>query len=207
MTHALRPKATIVAFDGLVVDSEAARAQVVAETVTAEFAPLDAAQVVPLLAGRSLDEAVEAALTLASRSRGAPCDATARDLAVLRARRSYSAIVAHGLPMCEGATTWIRARVASHGRLILRADGVRREVEQLLLYSGLDSLIAFARCADDLPRSAGMSSLENSWQAIMTRVASQGVQPADCEAFERASVCADAARQAGATVERTEALG
>ena len=70
----------------------------------------------------------------------------------------------------------------------------------------LESLIAFARCTDDMPRNLAVASLENSWRAILKRVASQGVEPGDCEVFERETVCAEVARTFGATVEQTDAL-
>ena len=145
--------------------------------------------------GRSLDEAVEAALGARVEVPAVEFDATLRDLAVLRARRSFTAMVAHGVPLRDGATDWIASRAASHGRIILRADSARRDVERLIAFTGLEDIVAFVRCADDLPRIFGASSPECAWSAIAGRLAAQRVALEQCVALECSDLSATVARK------------
>ncbi len=203
-----RPRipATIVAFDGLIAATAAARALAVSEAVTSECSACTIAAAERHLPGRSLDEAVEAALQDCMTGVGQVVDATVRDLTVLRARRGYGAMVAQGLPLCVGARDWAASHAALHGRLVLRADSARREVERMLDFSGLADLVSFVRCADDFPRVAGARSLISSWQAIERRLLGQGVSLSACTAIERDVGCADVARALVAEVRVTEVL-
>jgi beta-phosphoglucomutase-like phosphatase (HAD superfamily) len=207
-----------VALDGLVVSTQSARALAIAEALTAEgvvrmsLDPL-VERIVPLMAGRSLDEAVEVAIDVAidaandaaidvnietgvdvsaggagGSTRAADMDmaidGTRRDLVLLRARRAFSAIVMRGLPLSDGAAEWLIARAASHGRVVLRADSARVDVERMLAFSGLADVVAAIRCADDPPRSAQQPAIERSWRAIADRLEAQQLDPRTCEAFE-----------------------
>ncbi len=191
--------AIVVAFDGLVVDTRAARGLALSEAVSAEFAPCAIEEAMPLLAGRSLEEAIEAALPT-------QVDATTRDLTVLRARRAYSGMVQQGIPLQPDAASWLRARALAGERIVLRADSARREVERLLQLSGLDELLAFVRCADDLPRAIGVASLPQSWRAIAGRLEALRVAPERCVAYECDVVGAACARSFASTVQLVEAL-
>ncbi len=195
MTTVHRPSATIVAFDGLVADTLAARALAVSDAVTAEVSPCSLDEGLSLVQGRSLDEAVEAALVAGADTAAVEFDATLRDLAVLRARRSYTAMVAQGLPLRDGAADWIALRAASHGRVILRADSARRDVERIIAFTGLQDVVAFVRCADDLPRTLGASSPECAWAAITSRLAAQRVALEQCVALECSAASAAVARK------------
>ena len=195
MTTLPRPSATIIAFDGLVADTLAARARAVSDAVTAEIGPCSLDEGLSLVQGRSLDEAVEAAFVARAQTPAVEFDATLRDLAVLRARRSYTAMIAQGLPLRDGAADWIALRAASHGRVILRADSARRDVERLIAFTGLQDVVAFVRCADDLPRPLGASSPECAWAAIAGRLATQRVALDQCVALECSDVSAAVARK------------
>lgn len=195
-TAPTQPTATIVAFDGLVADTRAARALAVSQAVSAEIGPCTPDEAMALVDGRSIDDSVEAALRARSSSpqragaigRHIDIDHTLRDLAVLRARRGFSAMVAQGLPLREGAVAWIAARAASHGRVVLRAESARRDVDQLIAFAGIEDIVAFIRCSDDLPRTFGASSVESGWSAVVNRLAAQRIALDRCVAFE----CSDA---------------
>jgi len=190
-----QPRATVIAFDGLVADTLPARALAVSEAVTAEVGVCSSGEGLSLVQGRSLDEAVEFALRARVQSPAVEFDATVRDLAVLRARRSYSAMVAHGLSLHDGAIAWITARVASHGPVVLRADSVRRDVDQLLAFTELAEVVTFIRCSDDLPRSFAAASTECAWSAIVSRLAAKHVAPDECVAMECSERSAAVARK------------
>lgn len=191
---ARRSSATIVAFDGLVADTLSARALAVSESVSAEIAPCSVVEALSLVRGRSLDEAVEHALRSRCGSPDLEFDATVRDLAVLRARRSFTAMVSQGLPLRAEAAAWLAARAATHGRIVLRAESARRDVDRLLEFTGLADVVTFIRCSDDLPRAVGASSTENSWSAIASRLAAQRVPLDECTAFECSDLSANVAR-------------
>ncbi len=205
-----RPPATIVAFDGLVVDTRAARALAIAESLEAEGFTTESqatlvARIHALLVGRSLDETVDAIIdAIATKSvdvshdvshdkshdtshhlsHDASLAATHRDLVMLRARRAYGAIIMRGLPLCDGAAAWLTLRAASHGRVILRADSTRTDVERMLEFSGLTDLVSAIRCSDDPPRSVQPASVIRSWRAIADRLQAQRLEIQRCEAFE-----------------------
>ena len=191
---ARRSSATIVAFDGLVADTLSARALAVSESVSAEIARCSVVEALSLVRGRSLDEAIERALRTGCGSPDREVDATVRDLAVLRARRSFTAMVSQGLPLRDEAAAWLAARAATHGRIVLRAESARRDVDRLIQFTGLADVVAFIRCSDDLPRAVGASSTENSWSAIASRLAAQRVPLDECTAFECSDLSANVAR-------------
>lgn len=183
----IRAPATIVAFDGLVVDTRSARALAIAESMVAEDLADESSDLLlprihQRLAGRSLDEAVDGAITASHKADS--LDSTRRDLVVLRARRAFSAITMRGLPLCDGAAEWLTARAASHGRVVLRADSARVDVERMLAFSGLTDIVSAIRCADDPQRSAQQTSIVRSWRAIADRLQAQGLSVRACEALE-----------------------
>ncbi len=201
-----RVPATVVAFDGLIACTASARALAVSDAVTVEYSTCTSEEALRYLPGLSLDEAVEAALRDRWTDPGLPLDATVRDLTVLRARRGYSAMVAQGLSLRDGVIGWTTAYASLHGRLILRAESARRDVERILAFSGLDDVVSFVRCADDLPRVPGAGTLASSWRAIETRLGAQGVKLSTCTALECNALCADTARPVVAQVRLTTVL-
>ncbi len=178
------PRALIVAFDGLIADTHVARTLAIGDALAAEGTPSDSEYVASLVLGRSLDETVEAVLHADAAARGAAVDHTTRDLTVLRARRAYSAMTAHGLPLRPDAVAWITAHAARGARVVLRADSARVDVELLLRLSGLADVVAFTRCADDLPHTRGESSVRSAWRAIAARCAALRLDLSACRALE-----------------------
>ncbi len=193
-------RAVIVAFDGLVADTQSIRAAALAEGVSAEITALSEANAVSLLHGRSLGEAVAAAALVAT------CDDTARELATLRAHRRFRALVTQGVPLCRGASEWILARAAQSDRVVLRADSDRRDVTHVLELAGLESFIAFFRCADDRPIQHDLSSQHNAWRAIAARLAMRQVALLDCRVFEQDAMSAAVARGYAPHVWRVDTL-
>jgi len=177
-------RAIIVAFDGLVADTLGARAQAIADALTSEGTPISADAIAEHVPGQSLEETIEHVLRHHAAQRGGTIDHTTRDLAVLRARRSYSAIIALGLPLQATATAWIVKHASNGVKVILRADSARADVENMLRLSGFSDSIAFARCADDLPRLRGLSTTESAWRAIVHRLGVMPITPSDCRAVE-----------------------
>ena len=200
------PRALVVAFDGLIADTHAARTLAVVDALAAEGTPTDAVYVASLVLGRSLDETVEAVLHAKAATSGTSIDHTTRDLTVLRARRNYSAIAAHGLPLLPGANAWIAALAARDTRVVLRADSARVDVELLLRLSGLGDTVAFTRCADDLPYTRGESSVRSAWQAISARCTALGLDLRACRALEASAEGVAAAQAHVADVRLTLSL-
>ncbi len=201
-----RVAAIVVAFDGLVAETQSARTHAVIEALNAEVASASERTVAPLVLGRSLDEVVEAVLRADADARGYAMDHTVRDLTVLRSRRAYSAIVSHGLPLVAGAAAWISARVTKGVRVVLRADSARGDVEQLLLLSGLSDIVAFTRCSDDLPRTRSDATVRSAWQAIAARLTSMRLNLASCQAMESSTIGSEAASQHVANVHLLSSL-
>lgn len=182
MTELLR--AVVVAFDGLVADTLGARAQAIADALTSEGTPTTIEAISAQVAGYSLEETIEHVLQQHALHHGQSLNYTTRDLAVLRARRSYSAIISLGLPLQPNAIAWIVGRAASGVKVILRADSAREDVERLLQLSELGDTIAFARCSDDLPRVRGLTTTETAWNVIMQRLGVMQITPSVCRAIE-----------------------
>ncbi len=199
-------RAIIIAFDGLVADTLGARAQAIADALTSEGTPISAEAIAERVAGRSLEETIEHVLRHHAAQSGESIDHTTRDLAVLRARRSYSAIIALGLPLHAPATAWILNHAANGVKVILRADSARADVETMLRLSGFSDNIAFARCADDLPRLRGLSMTESGWSAIIHRLGAMQITPSACRAVEVAQSAAKIAQTLMSDVVLTSTL-
>ena len=182
MTEHLR--AVVVAFDGLVADTLNVRAQAIADALTSEGIATSVEDIVEHVVGHSLEETVEYVLNQHAAYHRLSFDHTTRDLAVLRARRSYTAVIALGLPLQPHALTWFTRHTKNGVRIILRADSARNNVEGLLQLSGIEDSICFARCADDLPRVRGLSTTVNSWNVIMQRLNVMQIMPTACRAIE-----------------------
>ena len=200
------PRALIVAFDGLVADTHAARTLAIVDALAAEGTPTDTGYVASLVLGRSLDETVETVLHADAATRNTAINHTTRDLTVLRARRTYSAMTVHGLPLQPGASAWIEAHTEHGTRVVLRADSARHDVELLLRLSGLGDVVAFTRCADDLPHTRGESSVRSAWRAIAARCATLRLDLSACRALEASGDGIAAARAYVADVRLTLSL-
>ncbi len=169
----------IVAFDGIVADTLPRRATALADAITGEGAvaatDINARDLLTLLPGRTFAESMAAAIDVlpALQHDRLRHDVTGHDLIVLRAQRSWAAAVAHGVPLRDGVADRLQAAVARGVRIVLRSDSQRREVEPLLRLAGLEDVMLFLRCADDLPRLAGVTSLQSSYEAITARLERQ----------------------------------
>ena len=173
-------RVTIVAFDGIVANTLPLRTTALADAIAFECVTLGLSVhahdlfplLLPLLPGRTFNETMAVAVA------GLPAlqheqirdDLTLHDLIALRAQRAWSAMVAHGVPLHDGVLSRLQAHVGRGLRIVLRSDSQRREVEPLLRLAGLEDSMLFLRCADDLPRLAGVSALRASYDAIDARL-------------------------------------
>ena len=216
------PSATVLAFDGLVADTLPARASALGAALSAlsALSPLPAdvmrtgleETLRAAIAGRTFAEAarlllaaphvagVESLATTTNRetanretaNRETADRETLVDLVAMDAGRRYTAALADGVSLCPGAVALV-AELARAGRVVARADSVRRDVETVLAFAAIESGFTFVRCSDDLPRAPGLSSLEGSWRAIDRRLRASGVDIEQRVAME-VGAAADAAR-------------
>lgn len=167
----------VVAFDGLLFDTLEHRATAIVDALNKEGFRTTPEQVMSVLPSRSIDEAtraVVAAQLSTTRTLAHNFDETSMELAVLRAERALSGLAASGAILNVKLADRIR-RAASVTRMVVRADSRRREVDELLRLTELDSVLGMTRCSDDsanVHRSeAGASTLQKSYSQIVTRMA------------------------------------
>ena len=186
-------RVTIVAFDGIMADSLRPRAAALADAMIVEYAlhGLDLQrhdlleQLSALLPGRTFGEAVVAVEQLvALQPNGLRYDVTAHDLITLRAQRSWAEAVAHGVPLCDGVIEHVQREAARGQRMVVRSDSQRREVEPLLRLAGLEDIMMFVRCSDDVPHAIGGPTLRASYEAIDGRLERQRIRRAERDAVE-----------------------
>ncbi len=187
-------RVTIVAFDGILADTLPPRARALADAIAQECAalpvPIDVHAILPqlivLLPGRTFSESIAVAVEQlpALQHERIRHDVTMHDLIAMRAQQAWSAGVAHGVPFLDGVLGRLQAAVARGTRMVVRSDSQRREVEPLLRLAGLEDSMLFLRCSDDLPRLAGGTSLQASYEAIDARLDRQRVPRAQRDAVE-----------------------
>jgi beta-phosphoglucomutase-like phosphatase (HAD superfamily) len=174
--HLANASTIIVAFDGIIADTLPLRAMALAEAIAHEWAPLGieapTSDLRPLLAGRTFLECVTVAVHQLPALQHAQLrnDMTGQELVAMRAQREWANAASHGVPLRDGVIHDVHTLVARGVRLVVRSDSQRREVEPLLRLAGLEDSMLFLRCADDLPRVAGDSSLQASYAAIDARL-------------------------------------
>ena len=192
--------ATVLAFDGIVADTLPLRASALGSALSA-LTSFSAEQtgtrtdesLQRAIAGRTFAEAARALLAAGSADGDEAERETLVDLVAMDAGRRYSAMLSSGVSLCPGATALL-TELASTGKVVARADSIRRDVEAILGFAAIESGFTFVRCSDDMPRSPGLSSLEGSWQAIDRRLRASGVEVDRRIAIEVAGTAADAAR-------------
>lgn len=162
MDRIRRDSAVILAFDGLLVDTLGLRADAVETMLRTEGIVVTRSDVLRALPGRSLFETVE--------SLAGPADQTRADLVTIQAQLRVSTRMAQGVDIVPAAAAWLQSLRSVGARVVLRADSVRRDVERVLQLSELEHAFAVVRCADDLPRLTGASSLDGSYAAITARL-------------------------------------
>ena len=198
-------RVTIVAFDGMLADTIPLRATALSQAIVQACAEVGVAVCVhdllpvvhALMPGRTFQEAMAAAVVQLPMWQQPPLrdDVTMHDLAVLRAQRAWSTMVAQGVPWQHGALTRLHAMVAQGVRVVVRSDSQRHEVEPVLRQADLIDGIRFLCCADDPPRKAGVSMLQTSHEAIDARLSRLGVPRAQRDLIEGSE--ATAAQAAG----------
>jgi len=171
---------TVVAFDGIIADTVPRRAQILAEAIAQECAALDVTvhalalfpPLLPLLPGRTFNECMVVAVDQipALHHERLRHDFTAHDIMAMRAQRDWAKAAAQGVPLRDGVLDQLHQLTARGVRIVVRSDSQRREVEPLLRLAALDDSMLLLRCADDLPRRAGVTSLQASYEAIEARL-------------------------------------
>lgn len=135
--------ALIVAFDGVLADTLGLRAEAIGAACLEEHLTVDVDNIRPVVAGRSLDEAV---VHLLRERRGAlpktgtdpAADDTTIDLVSLRAQRHYAARLVQGVALNATIQQQILDRSRAGHRIVIRADSLRRDVEPLIMLSDLE---------------------------------------------------------------------
>lgn len=174
----------ILAFDGPLLETLELRAASILDALREFAVDVVPSDVRALLPGRTLDEVIE---------RCAPqSDDTMRDLMHLHATRLVSRRMAMGVASAPHAIDSVKALHATGTQLVVRADSTRADAEHLLGMAGLESVVRFLHCADDVPFRNDASALERSYAAIMTRLPRLGTvdQCSALECDERAAVVA-----------------
>lgn len=199
--------ALVLAFDGIVADTLTLRRDALIASARAEQWMLSQSRAEELLPGRTLQECLlqlftEQANQLANNvDHDQPhvtvndpnVDHALVDLVALRADRMVAERMRQGVMLVVGAQERIRVCQAAGTRLVLRSDGWRRDVEPALAQLGLELAFTFARCADDLPRVAGASSVGSSYAAIVHRLDTLRVST-ERRGYEASAYAADVAR-------------
>ncbi|MBL0169295.1 MAG: hypothetical protein IPP90_01025 [Gemmatimonadaceae bacterium] len=159
--------ALIVAFDGLLFDTRDVRADALIASLYTEHLQVAPDAVRDALPGRSLWEASEFLVQSG--------DCTLVDLVALRAQRAVSQRLAQGVSLVPQVREWLEGQRSAGTRLVLRADSIRRDVDRVIQLAEMEFAFTMIRCSDDLPRTIGVSSLENSNAAIARRLHGLGV--------------------------------
>lgn len=163
----------IVAFDGLLFDTIERRAIAIADALNAEGLPATVDAALRALPSRSINEAVRMLMQRFAADR-CDLDETTVDVATLRAERALASTAVRGATLNMKVADRIR-HAATTTRIVVRADSRRREVDELLRLTELDSVIAMTRCSDDAANvhrsEASDSTLRKSYGQIVTRLA------------------------------------
>lgn len=154
--------AIVIAFDGVLADTLAIRTQAIEAIASREGVSIAVDRAAEVVPGNSLFEAISALVS--------PSDQSLVDLLTIGAQQLISRRLAQGIDLAEGARAWIDRQRAANSRVVLRADSIRRDVDRVLQLTELEHAFAFTRCADDLPRLTGKSSLESAYAAISIRL-------------------------------------
>jgi beta-phosphoglucomutase-like phosphatase (HAD superfamily) len=174
----------------------------VQDGLQAEGIACDMVSVFKWLAGRSLAETVLAVSRDIEGKTGTSPDPVAIDLASLRAERTYAAFAVQGLPLVDGASSFVQD-VASRARIIVRADSQRREVARTLAMISLDEHVAFMHCSDDVTlrsadtKDATQRSVGAAYRRIIDRLMARGIPVSACVAYEPGDLAREWARQSG----------
>jgi len=167
----------IVAFDGIVADTTALRAQALAVAAVEFGARADTGKVVRALVsalpGRSLTDVARAVVGATAAAQ----DPTLVELIALHAQRAISQRMRQGVDLAPLAHAWLEQHVLRGVRVVLRTDSIRADVDQSLRMFELLSLFSFVHCADDpiaatVRRSSG-GSLKQRYASITGRLDGQ----------------------------------
>lgn len=164
----------VVAFDGVLFDTLPLRASAICEALASEGVTIAHEVAASLVASRSIAETIKACVHGDGSTHTFAPDETSLDIATLKANRAVADLTSRGASLNIIVRNKLR-RAAAVTRIVVRADSRRREVEQLLTFAELDSIVSFVRCSDDgSPPSehmTGASTLQRSYAHIARRMA------------------------------------
>lgn len=196
--------ALIIAFDGVLAYTLPLRAAAVKQALIHESATANTSAQVALsqpaltytidraIAGRTLaevitdatSEATSEALASSTDSRAQfsndatfpmGLDATASELAALRAERLYSQSLAQGAAFNASVLEYLKAKATEGYKIVIRADSTRSQVEQQLSLAAIDHLVSFMRCGDDPISPHDTSTYSGNWRVIHEKLNSMRV--------------------------------
>lgn len=200
----LAPRVLVVSFDDVLLSATSARQRVLADAMAAHSLPMATGA---WTVGATFHEAAHDALTHTPAAAAmAVADPTLVELVAFDAARRWREVLRDVLSIDLRVAALMHRAVARGGRVVVRADSDRREVDALLTSSGLEQLVAFARCADDpavrsavpdvepstIPRAAHRRTFERSWAAIQARLLRWQLAPSHSRLLERAELRARA---------------
>lgn len=183
------PSALLVEFEGVVVDTYAARRDALVRALREEGVELGAAEYDERCAGRDVASAVRAAARGAARV----LDETALDLAALRAERHFAETIGKGATLAPGARGFLDD-AAGRTRLALVTRASRREVEFVLGLAALDAYFECVIAAGDAEPRPSPAPYERALDRLSRR---RPVRAAEALALDDSALGARAARAAG----------
>lgn len=124
-------------------------------------------------------------------------DAALADLLVMRAERAFAAVMASGLVLAAGASTFV-TRMQSRARVAVVTRASRAETELMLRLSGLEGAVAMTIAADDVPEE--MPAPAGYLMALQRLSRTRLVEPSRALAVVDAAPSIRAARAAGTPV-------
>jgi beta-phosphoglucomutase-like phosphatase (HAD superfamily) len=189
-------EALLLEWEGVLVDTRAARREALVRALAAEGMTLSASVCEACGHGRSVRAAATAALLHAGLT-----DHTLAELVAMRAEQTFLAELSRGIVLTPGAAAFVD-QAQRHVRLGVATRAGRAETDALLRLSGLDAAIATAATADDVSGEAPSAALYGQALARLGRV--RAVRPSGVVALGDAPPSFHAARAAGL---RTLAVG
>lgn len=154
--------AVVIAFDGVFANTLGFRAHALGTSAKREGIELRDAEIRSAIPSHTFYECCRLLAPAA--------DETTCDIIALRAQQQYALRVSQGVDLVATAMSTLLSAQQSGARIVLRADSNRREVEIVLRQWDMEFAFNIVRCADDLPRTPNVSSVESSYHAISARL-------------------------------------
>jgi HAD superfamily hydrolase (TIGR01509 family) len=183
-------QAVLFELEGVLADTRQLRRRAFQDALAHDGVHLSDDEYDDLYATLPVRAAIPAALELA----GATADATAIELATLRAERGFAEQLSHGFAVADGARELV-ASLAARVRLGIVTRASRNDAETLLTTAGLDFAFECVVTADDVAeQKPATACYEHALRALARR---RAVAPALALALEDSPAGIRAARATG----------